>query len=111
MVQYLLPAGLRGIVVASEMYRNENNDQFPPDGPGANGMPEMPHYVNGQRYFSNWHNSNPTNGASIATIWVDRDGVAVPVAAGAVYSPELLTIPMPVDDQVKLGWVPMAAPN
>jgi hypothetical protein len=62
-------------------FRPGRGDQFPPDGFGCNGMPEMPHYVDGKRYFSNWHNSNPTNGANIACIWADRDGVAVPAAA------------------------------
>ncbi|HEY3323049.1 MAG TPA: hypothetical protein VGP72_21535 [Planctomycetota bacterium] len=61
--------------------RQSPGDQLPPDGFGCNGMPEMPQYVNGKRYFSNWHNSNPTNGAGIVCIWIDRDGVAVPVAA------------------------------
>ena len=62
-------------------FRPGAGDQFPPDGFGCNGMPEMPHYVGGKRYFSNWHDSNPTNGANIACIWADRDGVAVPAAA------------------------------
>ncbi|MCY3017505.1 MAG: hypothetical protein NTW87_00540 [Planctomycetota bacterium] len=62
-------------------FRSGPNDQFPPDGFGCNGMPEMPHYVNGKRYFSNWHNSNPTNGANVVCIWLDRDGIAVPAAA------------------------------
>ncbi len=56
-------------------------DVFPPDGFGVNGMPEMPHYVRGKRYFSNWHDSNPTNGAGVVCIWSDRGGVAVPAAA------------------------------
>ncbi|MHB8971591.1 MAG: hypothetical protein ACYC3X_18500 [Pirellulaceae bacterium] len=63
------------------LFRPAVDDQFPPDGYGCGGMPEMPHYVHGQRYFSNWHNSNPTNGAGIVCIWLDRGGVAVPTAA------------------------------
>jgi hypothetical protein len=62
-------------------FRPAPNDQFPPDGFGCNGMPEMPHYLNGKRYFSNWHDSNPTNGANLVCIWIDRGGVAVPTAA------------------------------
>ena len=45
------------------------------------GQPETPLYVNGKRYFTNCYNSNPTNGAGIAFLWLDRDGIAVPVAA------------------------------
>ncbi len=62
-------------------FRPGPGDPFPPDGFGCNGLPEMPHAVKGRRYFSNWHNSNPTNGANIACIWIDRGGVAVPAAA------------------------------
>jgi hypothetical protein len=34
-----------------------------------------------QRYFTNCYTCNPTNGASIATLWIDRGDAAVPVAA------------------------------
>jgi len=49
-------------------------------------QPEMPLYRTRpdgkrQRYFTNCYNSNPTNGASIAVLWIDRDGLAIPVAA------------------------------
>jgi hypothetical protein len=67
--------------LASVFFRTGSNDQFPPDGYGSGGMPETPHYVAGRRFFSNWNDCNPTNGAGIACIWEDRDGVAVPVAA------------------------------
>ena len=67
--------------LVSVLYRKQKGDAFPPDAFGCNGMPEMPHYVDGRRYFSNWHTSNPTNGAGIATIWLDKEGGAVPVAA------------------------------
>ena len=33
------------------------------------------------RYFTNCYNSNPTNGAGIVCLWIDCDGLAVPVAA------------------------------
>ena len=52
-----------------------------PDGYGSTGFPEQPHYVQGRRYFSNGHNSNPTGGPGIAMIWQDQDGIARPVAA------------------------------
>ena len=32
-------------------------------------------------YFSDSDNSNPTGGAAVCFLWIDRDGVAVPVAA------------------------------
>ncbi len=52
-----------------------------PTGFGANGPPETPLYRDGRRYFTNCYVSNPTNGAGLALLWLDRDGVAVPVAA------------------------------
>jgi hypothetical protein len=45
------------------------------------GMPEMPFYVQGRRYFTDCYSSNPTGGAGVAKIWLDRDGIAVPVAS------------------------------
>ena len=45
------------------------------------GQPETPIYCQGRRYFTNCFNSNPTNGTSIAFVFLDRDGIAVPVAA------------------------------
>ena len=56
-----------------------------PNGFGVDGQPEMPLYratASGvRRYFTNCYNSNPTNGASVAMLWLDREGIAVPVAA------------------------------
>ncbi len=56
-----------------------------PDGFGVDGQPEMPIYrttASGVlRYFTNCYNSNPTNGASTVMLWLDRQGIAVPVAA------------------------------
>ncbi len=57
-----------------------------PDRFTCNSQPEMPLYRTRpdgkrQRYFTNCYNSNPTNGASIAVLWIDRDGLAIPVAA------------------------------
>ena len=56
-----------------------------PGGQHVEGQPEMPLYratASGVlRYFTNCYNSNPTNGASLVMLWLDRRGVAVPVAA------------------------------
>ena len=62
-------------------YRPELTDNSMPDGHGASGLPETPLYLNGHRYFTNCYNSNPTGGSAVAMIWLDRDGLAVPVAA------------------------------
>ena len=53
---------------------------------GASGQPETPLDVQTasgtvRRYFTNCYNSNPTNGAAVAFLWLDRDGIARPVAA------------------------------
>ena len=53
---------------------------------GTGGQPETPLEVTTtsgsvRRYFTNCYNSNPTNGASVAFLWIDRDGIARPVAA------------------------------
>ncbi len=56
-------------------------------GPGAlplafrSGPPQTALFRNGRRYFTNCHNSNPTGGHGTAFLFVERDGVAVPVAA------------------------------
>ncbi|MFA6291594.1 MAG: hypothetical protein WC637_07420, partial [Victivallales bacterium] len=50
------------------------------DGKGA-GYPQSTVYANSRKYFTNSFNSNPTNGASLATVWIDKDGLAKPVAA------------------------------
>ena len=66
--------------LAGVFYRPDPSaSDFPESFPG--GPPESPIYVGGKRYFTNCYNSNPTNGASVAMIWQDRDGVAAPVAA------------------------------
>jgi hypothetical protein len=45
------------------------------------GPPETPIYVDGRQYMTNCYNSNPTGGHAIATVWLMKDGVAVPVAS------------------------------
>ena len=52
-----------------------------PDGHAAAGPPQLPLYADGHQYFANCYNSNPTNGASVATLWINKDGIAKPVAA------------------------------
>ena len=66
-------------------FRPGPGDLDVPNGFGVAGQPEMPVYrttASGvRRYFTNCYNSNPTNGASVAMLWLDRQGIAVPVAA------------------------------
>ena len=55
------------------------------------GTPEDAIYVDGRRYFSNSYNSSPTNGANVVTIWLDVNGICVPVAgAGRANDSDLL---------------------
>jgi len=61
------------------LFRNESMEGVPA-GHGSDGMPEMPHQVGGKRWYSNWHNSSPTNGAGVVTIWREQAGVAIPAA-------------------------------
>ncbi len=62
-------------------------DDLPlPAGFGSGGQPETPLEVKTasgtvRRYFTNCYNSNPTNGTGLAFLWIDRDGIARPVAA------------------------------
>ncbi|SHN22506.1 hypothetical protein [Chitinophaga sp. CF418] len=59
-------------------YRPGTNDLPLPD---RNAAPETPLYYNGQQYFTNCYNSNPTSGAPVAVLFIRRDGIAYPVAA------------------------------
>ncbi len=65
----------------SIFFRPGPGDLQPPDGYGTNGLPETPLYANGRQYMTNCYDSNPTNGSSIAMLWVMRAGIARPVAA------------------------------
>jgi len=57
-------------------------DDFPlPTGHYGDGPPDTPIYYWGRKYFTNCYSSNPTNGPQVTCIWVERNGVAVPVAA------------------------------
>jgi hypothetical protein len=48
--------------------------------PKALSGPETAFHLHGRRYFTNCFNSNPTNGSG-AMVFLDRDGIAQPVAA------------------------------
>ena len=43
--------------------------------------PETPIHFEGRQYMVNCFNSNPTGGSALVTIWLMKDGVAVPVAS------------------------------
>lgn len=62
-------------------WRPEMGAGLLPDGHMTDGPPQSPIYVRHRKYFSNAFNSNPTAGASIATLWLEKDGLARPVAA------------------------------
>ena len=58
---------------------------------GASENPDLPIYFGGRKYFTNAYNSDPLSGTPVAGLWIDRNGVAVPVAAfgNAIYWPAL----------------------
>jgi hypothetical protein len=62
-------------------YRPGPGDLAMPGGFGVGGQPETALYRGGQRYFTNCYNSNPTNGTGLAFVFIERGGIAVPVAA------------------------------
>lgn len=58
------------------------------------GAPETPLYLENRRYFTNAYNSSPTGGHGTAFIFLDKDGLAKPVAAaGQAKNWELFTRP------------------
>jgi len=67
--------------IVSILYRPQPGSQAIPEAFGGGGLPETPVYIGNRRYFTNWNHSNPCGGASIAMIWIDKNGLAVPVAA------------------------------
>ena len=69
-----------GFTLRRVFFRPEKNDAML-GGHMADGYPEEPLTLGGRRYFSNCYNSNPTNGAGLSLLWIDRDGLARPVAA------------------------------
>src|SRR5262249_28650421 len=48
---------------------------------GASENPNLPLYLGGHKYFTNAYNTDPTTGPPLAGLWIDREGIAVPVAA------------------------------
>jgi len=68
----------KGTCVLETVYCRPGANDMKPAGAG---YPETPIYLNGKRYFSNTYNSNPCAGSGLVTIWIDREGIAVPVAA------------------------------
>jgi hypothetical protein len=73
--------------------------------------PDLPFYVGDRRYFTNAYNSDATTGTSVAGIWIDKGGVAAPVAAfGRADSRQLFLtaafrshIPIPTNPQIDSG--------
>ncbi len=62
--------------------------------------PETPLYYKGHRYFTNSYNSSPTSGHSTAFLFIERNGIASPVAAmGQASMWELLK-----SDEFKSHW-------
>ncbi len=68
-------------ILESVIFRPQPGEVDRPDGYGCGGYPQTAYYLNGQRYFTNCFNNNPTNGTPIAMLWKDKNGIAVPVAA------------------------------
>jgi hypothetical protein len=64
-------------------------------GAGASENPDLPIYFSGQKYFTNAYNSDATTGTPVAGLWIDRNGVALPVAAvgNAANWPILTSLP------------------
>jgi len=52
-----------------------------PGGPHSDGPPDTPVYLGKRKYFHNAFTSSPVAGTGVACIWIEREGVAVPVAA------------------------------
>lgn len=67
--------------LVSVFYRPGPGELRTPEGHYCDGMPETPIYANGRQYMTNAYDSNPTNGAGIAMLWVMQGGIARPVAA------------------------------
>ncbi len=52
-----------------------------PGGGAWHAAPQVPVYINGRQYMSNCYVAGPTNGEGAVSIWLMRDGAAVPVAS------------------------------
>ena len=94
-------------------FRPDKNDLQLPDGYGAGGQPETPIYVNGRQYLTNCYNSNPTNGASIAGLWLlDKNGIARPVAAmGQANDWSIFRDLLPQRDNFSVRWSGVITPK
>ena len=68
-------------ILESVLLRPQPGELDRPDGYGSGGYPDTALYLKEQRYFTNCYSSNPTNGAGIAMLWKEKNGIAVPVAA------------------------------
>jgi len=62
-------------------YRPGPADLPMPEGMFASGPPDTAIYLDGRTYFTDCFTSHPTNGTPIVVLWIERDRVAVPVAA------------------------------
>ena len=90
--------------VAAVIYRPQPGDLKLPDGAG---MPQTAIEHNGRRYWSNAINSSPTGGNSSVFLFVDRNGVAVPVAgAGRAQEWDALK-----DKAFAASWPPETRPD
>ena len=71
------------------------------------GTPESVRYSNGHRYFDNTYLGNPTNGVSVAMLYLDTGGVIRPVAAlGKANDWDLLK-----SDRFRPVWPPNTDPS
>ncbi len=62
-------------------HRPGPDDLAMPEGWSASGPPETAIYLDGRKYFTDCFGAHPTNGAPIVLVWIERDHLAVPVAA------------------------------
>ncbi len=81
----------RGESSLARVYYRRGADSLPL--PVRTAAPELALYRDGRRYFANCYNSNPTGG-STAILFIERDGIARPVAGlGRAADWELLKAP------------------
>ena len=68
-----------GLDKLKNVYYRKSNETIPLAFRSA--APETVLYYDGRRYFTNCYNSNPTNGHSTAFLFIDKNGIAIPIAA------------------------------
>ncbi|HCE46959.1 MAG TPA: hypothetical protein DET40_25715 [Lentisphaeria bacterium] len=66
----------KGVDKLTNIYWRPDGTNMLPEGFGVGGFPQTAIYANGRKYFTNCYNSNPTNGASLVTVWIEKDGLA-----------------------------------